>query len=51
MRDSYWLARTKTNTGDTETAQNTLKMVAQNWQSADPTSPEIAALNTLVSAG
>ena len=42
VRDSYWLARTKTNTGDTETAQNTLKMVAQNWQQADPTSPEIS---------
>ncbi len=51
VRDSYWLARTKTNTGDTQTAQNTLKQVAQNWQQADPTSPEIAALNTLVNAG
>ena len=51
VRDSYWLARTKANTGDTETAQNTLKQVAQQWKTADPTSPEIATLKTLVNDG
>ena len=51
VRDSYWLARAKASVGDADTARNTLKMVAQDWQSADPESPEIAALNSLVNAG
>lgn len=51
VRDSYWLARAKASSGDTDTARNTLKMVAQEWQDADAASPEIAAINSLVSAG
>ena len=51
VRDSYWLARTKASSGDADTARNTLKMVAQDWQAADPDSPEIRSLNSLVNAG
>ena len=51
VRDSYWLARTKASAGDAQTARNTLKLVAQEWQDADAASPEIAAMNSLVSAG
>ncbi|MCY4577543.1 MAG: hypothetical protein OXD31_00700, partial [Chloroflexi bacterium] len=51
VRDSYWLARTKASSGEVETAKNTLKQVAQQWETADPNSPEIAAMNTLVNAG
>ncbi|MCY3638027.1 MAG: hypothetical protein OXG80_02905, partial [Chloroflexi bacterium] len=51
VRDSFWLARAKSNTGADTEAQNTLKLVAQEWQNADAESPEIKALNSLVSGG
>ncbi len=51
VRDSFWLARAKSSAGAEIEAQNTLKMVAQEWQNADPQSPEIAALNSLVNVG
>ena len=48
VRDSFWLGRTKTGEGDAAAAQNTLRMVAQDWQNADAKSPEIAALKGMV---
>ena len=48
VRDSFWLGRAQTQTAD-DSAQNTLQIVAQNWQYADPASPEIATLNNMVS--
>lgn len=47
VRDSFWLGRAQTETAN-DVAQNTLRMVAQDWQNADPTSPEIAALNGMM---
>ena len=51
VRDSFWLARAKSDAGDAETARNTLRLVADKWQHADPKSPEIAALNGMVNGG
>ena len=48
VRDSFWLGRARAQEGD-DAAQNTLKMVARDWRDADPASPEIAALNSLMS--
>ena len=36
VRDSYWLLHLKESSWDTDTASNTLKMVAEDWQNADP---------------
>lgn len=49
VRDSFWLGRAQAREGSDD-AHNTLQMVAQDWQSADPASPEIAALNNLLAA-
>jgi hypothetical protein len=50
VRDRFWLARVKAEAGDPSAAHALLQEVSQNWQQADPDSPEAGALNDLMSA-
>ena len=50
VRDRFWLARVKAEAGDPSSAHALLQEVAQNWQQADPDSPEADALHDLISA-
>lgn len=49
VRDSYWLGRAQTETGQADAANENLSHVKQQWQHADATSPEMAALESLAS--
>ena len=46
-RDLFWLARTQMRRGQPEAAQTSLHKVSQQWQDADPGSPERTALTPL----
>ena len=46
-RDLFWLARTQMRRGQPEAAQTSLHKVSQQWQDADPGSPERTALTRL----
>ena len=46
-RDNFWLARVQAHTGNPEVARNSAIAVTQSWQSADPDSAELSALNRL----
>ncbi len=50
VRDSFWLARLKADTGAPVSAQSLLQQVAQNWRHADPESPELDTLHSLLVA-
>ncbi len=48
VRDRFWLARAQADTGATASAQDLLHQVAKNWQQADPDSPEVEMLHSLM---
>ncbi len=48
VRDRFWLARVQADAGANAGAQELLHWVAQNWQHADPDSPEMDVLHNLL---
>ncbi len=49
VRDRFWLARVKAEAGDPDAAHALLEEVSRHWQQSDPDSPEVRALNELMS--
>jgi pentatricopeptide repeat protein len=48
VRDLFWLGRAQVRGGQPEAARASLHKVTQEWQDADPGSPECAMLTRLV---
>ena len=50
VRDSYWMSRAQASTGQADAAKESLSHVKQQWQHADPGSPEMVAIDSLAGA-
>ena len=45
VRDTFWLGRIQSGQGQTAVAQSSFSRAAKGWETADPDSPELTALN------
>ena len=45
VRDTFWLGRVQSGQGQTAVAQSSFSRAAKGWETADPDSPELTALN------
>jgi len=49
-RDLFWLGRARLGAGDRQAGQASLRAARERWRSAEPDSPELAALDALLAA-